>query len=111
MTDNYGMDRLSYTDKKGRPLYRMNPQGKIVRTQKITKATRRKVLERDSYCCVICGGTEPHLELDHIVAYVDGGGSAVENLRTLCEPCHKTKSAEDWRCRAQTKKEVLKIGT
>lgn len=29
-------------------------------------------------------------EADHIVAVVEGGGSCtLENLRTLCSPCHK----------------------
>lgn len=33
-------------------------------------------------------------EMDHIVPVVDGGGSCgLENLRTLCVPCHKNETA------------------
>ena len=34
-------------------------------------------------------------ELDHIVPLVDGGGHELENLQTLCTPCHKKKSARE----------------
>ncbi|MAI81052.1 MAG: hypothetical protein CL917_19080 [Deltaproteobacteria bacterium] len=40
-------------------------------------------------------------ELDHILPLVDGGGHELENLQTLCTPCHKKKTAEEARRRAQ----------
>jgi len=34
--------------------------------------------------------TRAYWEMDHIVAVADGGGAiGLENLRTLCVPCHK----------------------
>jgi 5-methylcytosine-specific restriction enzyme A len=32
-------------------------------------------------------------EADHIVPQVEGGGHELENLRTLCLPCHKAETA------------------
>jgi len=39
-------------------------------------------------------------ELDHIVPLIDGGTHALENLQTLCTPCHKRKTAGEARERA-----------
>jgi len=39
-------------------------------------------------------------ELDHIVPLIDGGSHALENLQTLCTPCHKQKTAREARERA-----------
>lgn len=41
------------------------------------------------------GFTKKHLwEMDHIVPVVEGGGGCgLNNLRTLCIPCHKTATA------------------
>jgi 5-methylcytosine-specific restriction endonuclease McrA len=40
-------------------------------------------------------------ELDHVVPLIDGGSHELSNLQTLCTPCHKKKTAEEARCRAQ----------
>ena len=34
-------------------------------------------------------------ELDHIVALVNGGEDAEDNLQGLCADCHATKTAKD----------------
>ena len=49
---------------------------------------RIEVFERDAYCCVLCGftGEATELRADHIVS---GTAAHMENLRTLCVPCHK----------------------
>jgi len=39
-------------------------------------------------------------ELDHIVPLIDGGGHELDNLQTLCTPCHRKKTAEEARSRA-----------
>lgn len=39
-------------------------------------------------------------ESDHVVELADGGTNALENLRILCKPCHKRKTAEKRRRRA-----------
>jgi len=39
-------------------------------------------------------------ELDHIVPLIDGGSHAIDNLQTLCTPCHKQKTAAEARERS-----------
>ena len=34
-------------------------------------------------------------ELDHIVPLVDGGSHDLDNLQTLCTPCHKAKTVSE----------------
>lgn len=38
----------------------------------------------------------PKAEYDHIIPFSEGGLTTVENMRTLCSPCHKTRTAT-WR--------------
>lgn len=83
---------------------------------------KRCVFERDNGMCAECGadtlGLELRLELaasryprwhrktapwemDHIVPVVEGGGACgLENLRTLCKPCHRLATAALARRRA-----------
>lgn len=37
----------------------------------------------------------PGAEYDHIVPFSEGGLTVLENMRTLCSPCHKKRTA-DW---------------
>lgn len=56
---------------------------------------KRRVHERDGYMCLACGRSEDDgvkLHADHIVRYADGGADTMENLQTLCNACHKTKT-------------------
>lgn len=64
-----------------------------------TPTTIRRVLGRDGYACVVCGGrkgdasrrqpdTALKLQVAHIVAVKDGGSDELANLRTLCTDCH-----------------------
>jgi 5-methylcytosine-specific restriction endonuclease McrA len=32
-------------------------------------------------------------EYDHIVPFSEGGLTVLENMRTLCRPCHKARTA------------------
>ena len=34
-------------------------------------------------------------EVDHVIPLIDGGSHDLENLQTLCSPCHRKKSAEE----------------
>ncbi len=43
---------------------------------------------------VIHKGRKSWWEADHIVAVVEGGDSNLENMRTLCIPCHRAVTAE-----------------
>jgi len=68
--------------------------------------TRKEILERDDYCCHICGGkvdltapnqagqpgweTYPHL--DHVIPLSKGGPDTPDNVRTAHAICNITKS-------------------
>ena len=58
-------------------------------------ATRKKVLQRDNYTCTNSACRVVHrppyhgrLDAHHIRARREGGPDTVDNLRTLCKPCH-----------------------
>ena len=63
----------------------------------ISGRMRFLVMRRDDFKCRICG-TSPAMKpgtalvVDHIVPWVDGGETVMENLQTLCEPCNGGKS-------------------
>lgn len=77
-------------DSDGNPLYRINDRGQWARTRRMSSRTRRAVLERDGRKCVECGSAK-FLEIDHVVRYIDGGSDDLENLRVLCESCHRKR--------------------
>lgn len=43
---------------------------------------------RECYKRGMCPKRRTFWEVDHIIAYADGGRCVPENLRTLCHPCH-----------------------
>ena len=49
---------------------------------------RQQVLERDAWRCQFCGGLS-NLEVHHKTARSKLGDDSVDNLITLCDPCHK----------------------
>lgn len=56
---------------------------------------RDQVFRRDHGKCAICGAVDHRWEADHIVPVVEGGGECgLENLRTLCQPCHRRETAK-----------------
>lgn len=57
------------------------------RTSKIRKSRRKAVLERDNYKCRKCGAIYT-LTVHHIIPLHKGGGWELDNLITLCKPCH-----------------------
>ena len=70
---------------------------------------RYAVMNRDQHRCVQCGdgpgpdgGYVPYLlQVDHRVAICNGGDPwDRDNLQTLCNKCHKIKTADDRRMRA-----------
>lgn len=71
---------------------------------------RATIMDRDRYRCVLCGAADPDrgplLQVDHIVELADGGSfHDPANLRTLCIPCHKSKTWEARRARRARMKE------
>ncbi len=75
-----------------------------VETNRVTKRTNRDpslalrflVLKRDNFCCVACGRSPAIvaglvLEIDHIIAWSNGGETVERNLQTLCFDCNRGK--------------------
>lgn len=47
--------------------------------------------KRDGFCCAHCC-TSRDLEIDHIVALINGGTNDMDNLQLLCKVCNSQKS-------------------
>ena len=55
---------------------------------------RYLIMQRDNFKCVYCGRSAKEgviLEVDHILAWVDGGRTIYENGQTVCSDCNKSK--------------------
>ena len=55
--------------------------------EKLLKRNRPKVLERDNYSRVLCGGRDG-IAIHHIVFRSQLGKSTMDNLACLCIHCH-----------------------
>lgn len=68
---------------------------------------RQVVYERDHGYCQICATplAMKDCEIDHIKPKVEGGSDDLENLRTLCAPCHRIQTVDLQRRRAPIIKE------
>jgi hypothetical protein len=58
----------------------------------IPERIRNEVWRRDGGKCVDCGSVY-NLEFDHVIPVAKGGSNTARNLRILCEPCNRRKSA------------------
>lgn len=59
---------------------------------------RKSALKRDYYLCQECkksGIATPATEVDHILNKARGGDDDMNNLQSLCKPCHKRKTIEE----------------
>ena len=52
------------------------------------ESLRRQTLRRDGYACQRCGDGGRVLQAHHVVPRSAGGPDRLENLLTLCRPCH-----------------------
>lgn len=75
----------------------MTFHGKTERLPADWTQRRVKVLTRDGHICqarsdvcVIIGH-----EVDHIIPRAAGGSHDIDNLRAICNPCHKIKSQQE----------------
>jgi 5-methylcytosine-specific restriction protein A len=59
---------------------------------------RARILKRDHYLCQSCakiGRVTSASEVDHVVSRANGGTEDDDNLQSLCNPCHKAKTATE----------------
>ncbi len=59
---------------------------------------RKLALARDSYLCQPClskGRPTEATQVDHITPKAKGGTDDLENLQSICDDCHKAKTALD----------------
>lgn len=72
--------------------YHTNPKNLKYHSPEYLK-WREAVLERDGRKCVICGSTKT-LQADHVLSYAYHPELRfnVDNGRTLCQHCHRTKT-------------------
>ncbi len=66
-------------------------------SRNINARLRFQVLKRDHFKCCACGASPAknpnvELEVDHIVAWANGGETILDNLQTLCSKCNNGKS-------------------
>lgn len=59
----------------------------------IPPSVKRRVLAIGS--CSLCGSSE-QLQVDHVIAVVDGGTDDEANLQPLCRPCNRRKGPQAW---------------
>ena len=86
-------DAYRLAGKKGRINWHYKDARLLARKNKLSPRTRYGILKRDGYKCVICGNNAQNtmLEVDHIIALVNGGTDEQSNLRTLCHDCNLGK--------------------
>lgn len=53
---------------------------------------RAAALTRDQHACTCCGATGVRLEVDHVIPLSAGGDNRLDNLRSLCLPCHRNRT-------------------
>lgn len=63
----------------------------------VTLSLRYAVLKRDGFRCVKCGASPAtnravQLHVDHVIAWANGGQTALSNLQSLCSNCNLGKS-------------------
>lgn len=76
----------------------MSQHHQLIKNDARWKQARLDCFERDGYACVRCGSAD-QLEADHVIRLEDRPDLAldVNNLQTLCNPCHVEKTREDLR--------------
>lgn len=56
---------------------------------------RKAVLERDDHTCQRCREERGPLQVHHIIPRSQGGSDTLENLITLCRPCHAVQHPDN----------------
>lgn len=70
------------------------------------RTIRKRILTRDCGMCQACARAERFslaCDVDHVVPIWEGGSEEDDdNLQSLCDPCHKAKTAAEAGRRART---------
>jgi Domain of unknown function (DUF222)/HNH endonuclease len=86
------------TDAAGRTSYRHVLD--VGRTERLATAKQRlAILVQQNFRCASPGCTNTHLEIHHIIAWLDGGPTDLHNLTGLCVSCHHLIHAGHLTCR------------
>lgn len=59
---------------------------------------RHRIMARDKHLCQSCLASSryvPATQVDHITPKAKGGTDDLTNLQSLCDACHRRKTAED----------------
>lgn len=90
-------DSFRLAVKRGRVHFAYKDERFKTRRKNLNAGLRFSILQRDGLKCVLCGNTAENsiLEVDHIVALVNGGNDEPSNLRTLCHNCNMGKRIEE----------------
>jgi len=67
----------------------LKPMDSIDTVMQFSKRTMGKVIRRLRVGCSICGWSECHGDIHHIVPKKKGGGDSHNNLTYLCPNCHR----------------------
>ena len=89
----YGEWQREHTGGPSNPNFR--PHGSV-RAAGQWERNRLIALERDGYRCWDCGSTKPRVVVHHVKPWQPGqvDPHAVDNLRTLCDRCHRRTHAD-----------------
>lgn len=63
-------------------------------TSHVSNKLRKQALKRDNHTCQQCGATDVPLEINHINNKAQGGTDTLDNLETLCIPCHAPETRQ-----------------
>lgn len=64
----------------------------------VWRKIRKQALLRDNHLCLVClsnGIYTQAQEVDHILNKAQGGDDSLDNLQSICKPCHKRKTIEE----------------
>lgn len=73
-------------------------ENKVYKSRTFPPSVRAMILARDGFCCQACGRSRDelmregsHLQVDHKIAWEDGGETKYSNGETLCRECNHAK--------------------
>jgi 5-methylcytosine-specific restriction endonuclease McrA len=73
-------------------------ENKVYKSRNFPPSVRAMIFARDGFCCQACGRSRDqliregsHLQVDHKVAWGDGGQTCYSNGETLCRECNHAK--------------------